>query len=178
MLNFEFGKIKLISVVTADGAPIEMASPVELIIRNSDTGLYWNDSDAFVSSPFSHTMTYDAVAQYYLYVNSNLVLQGLYEAIFVSSDTENPFRVIEQFLIIPALYNPTDIADAVWASIVEGSMTFTELNRIMLAFATGLSDATQKPGHVKYRDLADTKDRIDALHSTDGDRTSVTLDGS
>ena len=65
MLNFEIGKVKLLSSVTVNGSPIELGSPVELIIRNSDTGLYWDDNDTLVSSPFSHTMTYDGTAQYY-----------------------------------------------------------------------------------------------------------------
>ncbi len=81
--------------------PIELSVAVQLIIRNSDTGLYWNDSDVFVSNPFSFTLPYDSVAKYYYYINSNLVLRGLYEAIFISDDVEMPFRTVEQFLVTP-----------------------------------------------------------------------------
>ncbi len=178
MFNFETGNVKLLSGVTVNGSPIELSAPVELIIRNSDTGLYWDDNDAFVSSPFSHTMTHDATAQYYFYTNSNLVLQGLYEAIFSSDNTEKPFRIVEQFLIIPALFDPAAIGAAVWATIAEGALTYAELQRIMLSVLAGKATASQSPDRVIYRDLADSINRVIADHSADGDRTSVTLDGS
>ena len=176
MLNFETGKIKLISNTSFNGAPVELSGAVQLIIRNSDTGLYWDDNDAFVSGPFTFTLPYDSVAKYYYYTNTNLVLLGFYEAIFIYEDVEMQFREVEQFLVIPVLFDESTIATAVWDHIIEGTFSALHYMRLMAASLFGKSDATQGPGRVVYRDTLDTKDRIDALHSTDGDRTSVTLD--
>ena len=181
MLNFETGKVKLLSTVTVNGSPIELGSPVELIIRNSDTGLYWNDADAFASSPFLHTMTYDATAQYYFYTNSNLVLQGLYEAIFISDNIENSFRVVEQFLIVPALFNPTDISSAVWESILEGTTTAEEMMRTMLGVLANITTVENIGGglsRITYKSLDGEKDRAVITHDVTGVRSVSVLDGS
>lgn len=115
MLNFEIGKVKLISNTTSGGSPIELPVAISLIIRNSDTGLYWDDNDTFISSPFLFTMIYDSIAKYYYYTNSNLVLKGLYEAIFISDNIEMPFREVEQFLLADT------VANSVWDEILTGN---------------------------------------------------------
>jgi len=65
-------------------------------------------------------------------------------------------------------------------TIVEGSISVSEYNRILLAYVgskTIITDNGDGTANVKFRDLADTKNRIDA--DLDGsERTSVTLDGS
>lgn len=69
----------------------------------------------------------------------------------------------------------TEIAAAVMASNVEGTVTLTESMRLqnaaLLGKASGLGTTT-----AVYRDLADTKDRITATVDADGNRTAVTLD--
>jgi len=70
------------------------------------------------------------------------------------------------------------IADAIWAKVLEGTLTAEQIQRVMLAVLAGKATATQSPSRVRYRDVGDAKDRVDVLHSEDGDRTSVTLDGT
>ena len=63
------------------------------------------------------------------------------------------------------------------ATILEGTLTWEEAQRIILAATAGkLSGAATT--NVKIRDTADSKDRIDATVDADGNRTAVTLDGS
>ncbi len=71
-----------------------------------------------------------------------------------------------------------DTADTVWDEVLEGTLTSEQILCLLLSVLMGKSTATQKPGRVAYRDLADEKDRVVVLHSNDGDRTDVTLDGS
>lgn len=74
--------------------------------------------------------------------------------------------------------NTGDIAAKVWEQIAESGYTFAEVIRIVASILAGKATATQNPNRAVYRDLNDTKDRADFLHSDDGDRTEVTLDGS
>jgi hypothetical protein len=60
--------------------------------------------------------------------------------------------------------------------IVEGTITVVQLLRLYLSVLTGLSGGGNT-GTVRFRDLADTKDRVVATVNSSGDRTSVTLDG-
>lgn len=65
----------------------------------------------------------------------------------------------------------------VWTYIIEGSLTAERFMRLILAsVANKLSGAATTT--VSIRDVADTKNRIVATVTADGDRTSVTLDGS
>ena len=71
----------------------------------------------------------------------------------------------------------TDIRDAVWAAALEGSVTATELLRVIVAFAAGKTVITPgAPGEARvvFRDLADTRDRIDA-DVVGSERTAVAL---
>ena len=63
-------------------------------------------------------------------------------------------------------------------TVVEGSYTATEVLRLLLAVATGkttIADIGGGLGTVKFRDVADSKDRVTATVS-DSQRTAVTLD--
>lgn len=68
-----------------------------------------------------------------------------------------------------------DAVDEILDEVVEGSTTFRQLLRgfaaALLGKANGLDTNTPK-----YRDLADTKNRIDAVTDARGNRQSVTLD--
>lgn len=66
--------------------------------------------------------------------------------------------------------------DAIHDDVVEGSLTHRQITRLLLAALCGkLSGVlTNAP---KFRDVADSKDRISATTTSDG-RTAVTLDGT
>jgi hypothetical protein len=71
-----------------------------------------------------------------------------------------------------------DIAQATMASIIDNGVSLTDVMRILVAVAAGKTTITPGVGEtatVKFRDLGDTKDVVDA--SMDGsERTGVTLD--
>ena len=71
-----------------------------------------------------------------------------------------------------------DDASSLWATAIEGSLTAEQCLRVLLAIMAGKSVITNtNPVHVKFRDIADTKDRVDA--TMDGTkRSSVTLNGT
>lgn len=62
-----------------------------------------------------------------------------------------------------------------WDSPIEGTYTAGDILRIVSAVLAGkVSGAPDGP--IKFRDLNDTKDRVDAVVTPDGNRTSVTLE--
>jgi hypothetical protein len=75
-----------------------------------------------------------------------------------------------------AALNDISVAD-ILAGEVEGSLTLAQVIRIMLA---ALAEKSSGGGTstVKFRDHADSKDRITATVDASGNRTAVTLDGS
>lgn len=67
--------------------------------------------------------------------------------------------------------------DAVHDDVLEGTLTFRQAIRIMYAVLAGESTGGGT-STIKFRDLADTKDRVSASVDMDGNRTAVTVDGS
>lgn len=67
------------------------------------------------------------------------------------------------------------IASAVWATVIEGSVTATEMMRLNHAVLAGKTDITGTT--VTFRDIADTKNRLTVTMSG-SERASVILDGS
>lgn len=79
-----------------------------------------------------------------------------------------------------ATLSPENMAIAVWERILEAGYSAQECMRILTAVAAGKTDITDLGGGsatVVFRNLADTKDRVDA-DMTGSERTSVTLDVS
>jgi hypothetical protein len=70
-----------------------------------------------------------------------------------------------------------EVVDGVLDEIVEGTTTFRQLLRL---YAAALHGKVAGGGTtlVKFRDLADSKDRITATVDTNGNRTAITLDPS
>lgn len=68
------------------------------------------------------------------------------------------------------------VAD-IFTRIVEDTMTFEQLQRILLARAAGKADGGGTTS-INFRDQADTKDRITMTVDDVGDRTSVIVDGT
>lgn len=69
------------------------------------------------------------------------------------------------------------VVTAMTSRVVENGMTGEEITRLMasvlLGKLTGAGTGTEK-----FRDLADTKDRITAIIDNSGNRTAITLDAS
>lgn len=66
--------------------------------------------------------------------------------------------------------------DQIHDEVVEGTLTFRKILKILLAFAAGKSTGGGT-ATITFRDNADSKARITATADTDGNRTEVTLDG-
>jgi hypothetical protein len=70
-----------------------------------------------------------------------------------------------------------EMAHLVWEEEAEGSFTFGQMMKLMVAALAGkLSGAPAGP--IKIRDITDSKDRITATVDADGNRTGVSLDVS
>ena len=64
--------------------------------------------------------------------------------------------------------------------IVEGTLTLGQVQRILLAAMAGKLNGAlpNTPSTIKFRDLADAKDRITAAVDGNGNRVTIVLDGS
>jgi hypothetical protein len=74
--------------------------------------------------------------------------------------------------------SPENLAQKVWQYVLEAGYSAEECVRILTAVAAGKTDITNLGGGnatVVFRDLGDTKDRVDA-DMTGSERTTITLD--
>jgi hypothetical protein len=71
---------------------------------------------------------------------------------------------------------PENIADAVWQKALEGAYTAEELIRILTAVLAGRVTGAGS-GVEKFRDIANTKDRVTSTVDDNGNRTNIVLDG-
>jgi len=69
------------------------------------------------------------------------------------------------------------IADAIWDEVLEGSLTARQFQRVMMAVLAGQSDGGGT-SNIKFKDVLNTKNRVDAIITGDGNRTSVDIDGT
>jgi hypothetical protein len=67
--------------------------------------------------------------------------------------------------------------DSIHDEVVEGTLTFRQIIRILLAFAAGKSSGGGT-ATIKFQDVADTIPRITATTDASGNRTAITLDGA
>ncbi len=84
-------------------------------------------------------------------------------------------------VIANSVLNPTTIGVGVWEHAIEGVFDAEEIMRLASAILAGKSTVTKNPDgsfRVVYRDINDTKNRVDTEFTEGGDRTSVALDGS
>jgi len=65
---------------------------------------------------------------------------------------------------------------AIWSGTLEGALTRDQAMRLILSAVAGKVSVSGST--VTMRDTADTTDRIVSVTTTDGERTSVTLDGA
>jgi hypothetical protein len=73
-------------------------------------------------------------------------------------------------------YTAPPTVDQIHDEVVEGSLSFRKIMKILLSFAAGKSTGGGT-ATIIFKDNADTKARITATTDTDGNRTSITLDG-
>lgn len=66
--------------------------------------------------------------------------------------------------------------DSILDEVVEGALTLRQALRIVLSGVAGKASGAPS-GPIRYRDLADSKDRIVGAVDANGNRTAVTLDG-
>ena len=65
----------------------------------------------------------------------------------------------------------------IMAQTIDGSLSWLQVMRILLAFAAGLSNGGGT-SDINFRDNGDSKNRIAATVDANGNRTAVTLDGT
>ena len=99
----------------------------------------------------------------------------------VQADLDNPdqYKADVSALALEATVaalNNVSVNDILTA-VIEGTITFEQMLRIFLARMAGKASGGGTTD-IKFRDLADSKDRIDMTVDTNGDRSAVTLDGS
>ena len=70
----------------------------------------------------------------------------------------------------------TAITDDVFAEAVEGTVTFRQWLRRMGSILFGKASGGGAAGSKKFRNMADTVDRVDVVTTADGNRTSVNFD--
>lgn len=81
------------------------------------------------------------------------------------------------------LSNPTALSyvvsasTSIWDEVIEGGYTARQLMRLMAAVLLGKTSGMASNSPV-FRAVTDTKNRVSASVTTNGDRTSITLDGS
>lgn len=76
-----------------------------------------------------------------------------------------------------ALPDEDTIAAALLGAVIEGTITVQQAQRLMLSGLAGKASGAATDT-MRFRDLADSKDRIVATVDADGNRLAVTLDGS
>jgi hypothetical protein len=68
-------------------------------------------------------------------------------------------------------------AAAVWASVLEGTLTAEQMQRLLLAVLAGKVSGAGTSTE-RFRDLADTKDRVVVTADESGNRSTVVVDGT
>jgi len=81
----------------------------------------------------------------------------------------------DEVTIISGLSNPAvnQITTGILAMVIEGTLTFANVQRLILSFATGKTTGNG----LKFRNVADTKDRLTYTVDANHNRTSVVRDG-
>ena len=98
------------------------------------------------------------------------IIDTVVDAIKAVTDVESGVKAAVDAL------NDITVADII-AGIADGSLDLQEMLRIILA-ASACKSSGGATATIKFRDSADSKDRITATVDADGNRTAVTLDGS
>lgn len=111
--------------------------------------------------------------------NMTEVAEGGYKYNFTTRDITKSYYVICDSVTLTGgdRYAVSDIEVSPLSAVLEGTTTFTNALRIILAAVAGLSTGFGSK-NIAYRDVADSKDRIVGKLDRKGNRTGITLDGS
>lgn len=80
-------------------------------------------------------------------------------------------------VVIHTQMSTEQLADVIHDEVVEGTITYRQVQRLMLAILTGKSSGGGS-ATLTFRDIGDAKDRITATVDKDGNRTAVVRDGT
>ena len=139
----------------------------------------WVVGPTWVENVDASIQTVDTVADGIKTVTDNLPDAGALTTI--QADLDNPAQykadvsALATSVEIAAL-NDVSIAE-MQAMIIEGALTLQQVLRIMLSFAAGATTGGNTTNPV-FKSQDGLTDRIDMTVDSDGDRSSVTVDGS
>jgi len=143
------------------------------------TGLALADIDLYLSSRNKST---GAVAVVWAGVNpTEELVGGLYSKAYVEDTMTYDYFAYAEYTgatVLDSNYSlQTSPMEGDADERIEGTLTIRTVLRILLAVLAGKSHGGGTL-LVRFRDVADTKDRVSAIVTVDGDRTAITLDGS
>ena len=97
------------------------------------------------------------------------VIDGIVDAILLDTGTDG--------VILKAAGLNADAVDEIYDEVIEGTLTFRQAMRVIVALLTGISTGggTVTP---TFRDIADSKARVTFTADADGNRTASTIDGT
>jgi len=97
------------------------------------------------------------------------VIDGIVDAILLDTGTDG--------VILKAAGLNADAVDEIYDEVIEGTLTFRQAMRVVVALLTGISTGggTVTP---TFRDIADSKARVTFTADADGNRTASTIDGT
>ena len=89
-------------------------------------------------------------------------------------DVTGPMSMEADINVTGGTLTTANVASAVWGAIAEGTLSYADLQKILLAVAAGKSVGF--PTSPVFRDTTDSVDRVSATLDGDGNRITVTID--
>jgi len=118
----------------------------------------------------------------YILASGSVDAEGEYLAVFKTAGSVDQAHIAAIWTVNRAGIDNLDaaisgIADAVHDEVIEGTLTYRQITRIVLAVLAGISTGGGTTS-VAFRNVADDADRVAATVTTSGNRTAVVLDGT
>lgn len=164
-------------VDSGDGNTAEIG----LTITQSDVLLSKNGA-AFAQKNDANAATHDTVGWYRCQINATDT--GTLGRLTVTVRESGALVFFKDFSVVTQDYwdmkylnGLSDISDDNLATTIEGSETWLEVMRYLLAFVAGKANGGGS-SPVNFRDQADSKNRIAMTVDANGNRSAISLDGS